>query len=384
MPIWSGSRSIWIRPTRDRHPPPVGEDLGEPAADGQHDIGVRQDNLRTDRTGMPQRERVALVEQALAVERGDHRCAEAAGQVFDRLGRARPECAAAGQNDRAFRLREDLGGLRDRDHPARPEVEAEERPASSAETSQDAAHQVLGEEQSRRSRPAPRHRLKGPAQQRRDAIDPTDRPAPGRRRAEDPLQVDLMVIAALAIHRVGIDLAGQQEDRDRIGPAFGDPAQGVGRAGARGRADHAGLARHPRRAVRREGAGLLVADQDRADRARPGESVVDRRGVRARHPEQVPHSPSHQSRLPECPRRLAWFLSSFVSDCDPWDSTRRRPPVRSPPSGIRRWLLSVRTASWCMMAGIGIAPQSSEGMIASMRQGLRRGEGGVDEIEESA
>ena len=37
-----------------------------------------------------------------------------------------------------------------------------------------------------------------------------------------------------------------------------------------------------------------------------------------------------------------------------------------------------------MMTGIGIAHYGFKGVIGSMRQGLRRGEGGVYEIQESA
>ena len=104
-----------------------------------------------------------------------------------------------------------------------------------------------------------------------------------------------MIVAALAVERRRVDLAGEQEDGDGVGPAFGDPGQGVGRAGAGGCAHDAGPARDARVPVRGEGAGLLVADQDRANRARPSDRVVDRRRVRARHPEKMTHPPPGQA-----------------------------------------------------------------------------------------
>ena len=53
---------------------------------------------------MAERERVALVKQALAVERGDDGCGERARQELDNVGCPRPKCAAAGQDDRALGL----------------------------------------------------------------------------------------------------------------------------------------------------------------------------------------------------------------------------------------------------------------------------------------
>ena len=84
------------------HSPPVGHDLGEAAADGEHDIGVRQHASRARRARVAERERMAFVEQSLAVERGDHRRAEPAWPGFrSAAGCARPERTAAGQNDRS-------------------------------------------------------------------------------------------------------------------------------------------------------------------------------------------------------------------------------------------------------------------------------------------
>ena len=124
---------------------------------------------------------------------------------------------------------------------------------------------------------------------------PAHRPAPLRHRPEDPLEVDLVVIAALAIEGVGVHLAGEQENRDRVRPAFGDPRQGVGRARAGGRADDPGPSRDPRIAIGGEGAGLLVANQGCADRARPADRIVDRGRVGTGHPKKMPDAPTNQS-----------------------------------------------------------------------------------------
>ena len=53
-----------------------------------------------------------------------------------------------------------------------------------------------------------------------------------------------MIVAAFVIEGVGVDLTGKQEDRDRIGPAFGNPGEGVGRARSGSRAHDARFARH--------------------------------------------------------------------------------------------------------------------------------------------
>ena len=130
MPICSGSRSIWIERLGNRHPPPVGHDLGEPAADGEHDVGMRQRHAGPGRAGMAQRERVSLVEQALAVERGDDGCAEPPREGLDLGGRSRPEGASAGQDDRALGPGQDLRGLERSRRPARPVRAEAETPAS--------------------------------------------------------------------------------------------------------------------------------------------------------------------------------------------------------------------------------------------------------------
>ena len=84
----------------DRHSPPVGEDLGEAAADGEHRVGVGQGGSRRCRAAVAERPGLALVDQALGVERGDDRCAEQFSQAPDLFGGIGPQGTAAGQNDR--------------------------------------------------------------------------------------------------------------------------------------------------------------------------------------------------------------------------------------------------------------------------------------------
>ena len=52
-----------------------------------------------------------------------------------------------------------------------------------------------------------------------------------RHRSEDSLEIDLVIIATFSIECIGVDLTCEKEDRDRVGPAFGDSRQRVGRAG---------------------------------------------------------------------------------------------------------------------------------------------------------
>ncbi len=279
---------------RNRHAPPVGEDLGKAAADGEHDIGVRQRQASADRPPMTERQGIALVDQALRIERGDDRCAQSRGQGFDLVGRSGPECTSAGQNDRALRSGQNLRRPRDRiERNGRLGARRKRRQIGRRRALQ--THHVLRKEQRGWTRTAPGHRLERLAEQCRNLPGPARRTTPIRHRPEDSLEIDLVIIATLAIERVGVDLTREQEDRDRVGPAFGDSRQRIGRAGAGRRADDSRPARDPRVAIRGEGAGLLVADQDRANGARSADRVVNRRRVRARHPEQIAHSMTSQS-----------------------------------------------------------------------------------------
>ena len=89
MPICSGSRSIWIKRlgTGIRRQSVMTSVNRQPTASMASACG--KTCRRPDRAGMAERERVALVEQALAVERGDDRRAEPPGQGLDRR-RPRP------------------------------------------------------------------------------------------------------------------------------------------------------------------------------------------------------------------------------------------------------------------------------------------------------
>ena len=135
------------------------------------------------------------------------------------------------------------------------------------------AHQVLGKEERRRAGPPPRHRLEGPAQQARESARPgapcrtTSSPAGrsprgrsrGSCRTRDRASSELTWPAS---RRIGTESAQHSAT----------PGQGIGRAGAGGRADDAGPARDPRVAVGGEGAGLLVADQGSCGSSPPGRS----------------------------------------------------------------------------------------------------------------
>ncbi len=293
MPIWSGSRSIWTRRsgTFIRRQSVRTSVNRQPTASMTSACG-RAARARTDRACPSEiglRSSIRPLALSVVMTGAPSRRASAS------IAPAAPDqSAAAGQDDRAPGLGEDRGGLGDRvDRHGRGRGRRERRDARRRRAGR--AHQVLRQEQGRRPGPSPGHRLERPAHQRRDLVDPPERAAPLRHRAEDPLEVDLVIVAALAVQRIGVDLAGEQEDRHRVGPALGDAGQRVGRAGAGGGADHPGLAGDPGRAVGGEGGGLLVADQERPDRAGPRQGVVDRRRVRARHAEQAAHSPAGQA-----------------------------------------------------------------------------------------
>ncbi len=84
----------------DRHSPPVGEDLGETAADGEHGIGPGQGGFRPSRAAMAQRPGLALIDQPFGVESGDHRGMEQFSQAPDLVRGIGPQGASAGQNHR--------------------------------------------------------------------------------------------------------------------------------------------------------------------------------------------------------------------------------------------------------------------------------------------
>ena len=317
MPICSGSRSIWTRRlgTGIRRQSVMTSVNRQPTASMASACG-RTTRARADRA-WPSESGLRSSINPLALSVVIDRRAEPSRQRLDRLGRARPERAAAGQDDRPLGPRPGSGRPRRSRRPARSARAAAGTRGSSAEAGQGTRIRSWG-----RNRADGRGRPRVIAWNARPTsagIWSTRRSVPHhlRHRAEDPFEVDLVVVAALAIQGVGIDLAGDQQDRDGIGPALGDAGQRVGRAGPGGGADDAGLSRHPRRAVGGEGGGLLVADQERPDRAGPRQGVVDRRRVRARHPEQATHSPTGQALHQDIRAGLHRLMSSSDSGPTP-------------------------------------------------------------------
>ena len=223
------------------------------------------------RAGMTKRERISFVEQALAIERGDDGRAELRARSFDLLGRSRPRAPPParmiGRSARASISAAraiasagtaGFGSIRKR----RQLRSGSGRPFASSP----------GAERGRPGGAVPTSSLEKPAPEAWDIIMPAHGAAPLCHRPKDPLEVDFMIVAALAIEGVGVDLPGKQEDRERIGPALGNAGKRVGRARSGGRAHDPGLARHPGIAIGGERAGLLVADQRRADR--PGPAIA--------------------------------------------------------------------------------------------------------------
>jgi hypothetical protein len=109
-------------------------------------------------------------------------------------------------------------------------------------------------------------------------------------RSKDALQIDFVIVAAFLVQAIVVYLPGDQQNRRRIAPRLGDARKRIGRAGPRRRADDARLARDARISVRREGARLLVADEDRANTAMPFDRIIDGDRMRARHAENDAHA----------------------------------------------------------------------------------------------
>ena len=100
-------------------------------------------------------------------------------------------------------------------------------------------------------------------------------------------QVDLVVVAALAVEIARVDLAGDQEHGQRVGPGLGHAGQGVGCTWPGRRTDDSRSSRHPRIAVSHERPGLLVAGENSRDPAAAPQGVVNCRRVRPGHAEYV-------------------------------------------------------------------------------------------------
>ena len=198
----------------------------------------RAARARADRA-WPSDQRVALVEQSLAVERGDDRGTEPPATAGSRR-RPRPRGAAAGQDDRPLGRGQHRGGLSDglrRHGAARARRKPEQigvAPCTACRIRSWGKKSAAG-----RGRPGVIAWNAWPTM-RRDLLAPADGAAPLGDRPEDALEVDLVIVAAFPVQVGRIDLTGQEEHGHRVGPGFGHARQGVGRPRAGGGADHPG------------------------------------------------------------------------------------------------------------------------------------------------
>ncbi|MEZ4568923.1 MAG: hypothetical protein R2849_01040 [Thermomicrobiales bacterium] len=113
--------------------------------------------------------------------------------------------------------------------------------------------------------------------------------------AERALLVDqLMDDAPVAVDQVSIELRCQVEHRRAVGPGFAEGGEGVGRARASRRDEHAGFAGDACIGVGGEACSLLVAANDVLDVVGPIERVVHREVVDAGNAEDGRH--------PGCPQ----------------------------------------------------------------------------------
>ena len=111
---------------------------------------------------MTQRERVALVEQTLAIECSDDRCTEPISEGLDLSRRTRPECASAGQDHRPLGASQDLraraiasAGTAGSGRSGKAGIPIGARAGQS--------HQVLGQKECGRAGPRPTSSLERPA-----------------------------------------------------------------------------------------------------------------------------------------------------------------------------------------------------------------------------
>ena len=84
-----------------------------------------------------------------------------------------------------------------------------------------------------------------------------------------------------------IDVAGEEDDRDRRAERLGGAADEIGCPRPQGGVGHRRAVRHAREGVGGEGAVLLVSDEDVSDRVLPGQRVVVGQRLEASHAERV-------------------------------------------------------------------------------------------------
>jgi len=123
-------------------------------------------------------------------------------------------------------------------------------------------------------------------------LDPFDQIVVLGARAGDADGVRLL--EGVGADQMGRDLAGQDHQGDGIHQGVDDRGDGVGRAGARRRQHHAGLAGGAGVALRRVARALLVARQHVTQARLMKEGVIDRQHRAARIAEQVGYPLIHQ------------------------------------------------------------------------------------------
>ena len=193
-------------------------------------------------------------------------------------------------------------------------------------------HQVLGQEERRGTGTADRHRLKRLAHHGVNLLTMPDGAAPLGDGPEDGLEVNLVVIAALAVKVGRVDLPGEQEQGDGVCPGLGHPRQRIGRPWTGRGANDSRPRGDPGVAIGHECPGLLVAGQDRGDRAGSRQGVVDCGGMRSGHAKDVFDAVESRAFPPDDPRQSWCRMIAWIDHRDPrigaMASCRRLKPGR--------------------------------------------------------
>ena len=280
--------------------------------------------------------RLALIDQAFGVERGDHRRLEPFSKPPDLWSGIGPEGASAGQNHRPMGPREKGSRLRDGFSIDARLVRRGETQQIGGQTAR-LPHEVLRQEQRRGTGTAGRHGLEGQTHHRVNLLALPDGATPLRDGPEDGLEIDLMVIAALTVEIGHVHLSGEQEQGDGISPGLGHPRKGVGRPWTGRGANNARSRGDPRITIGHECPGLLVAGQDRFDHFSPRQGVVDRRRMRPGHAKDmfdaVVCQSFHQSIRASLDVRMRVGKDRRFLEIDPMASVYLPPPYRRSHAG---------------------------------------------------
>ena len=139
---------------------------------------------------------------------------------------------------------------------------------------------VLRQIDHHRSRPAAARDIEGFVDRARQIADVLDEvvvlgAGPGDARG-------VRLLKGVIADQMGRHLPGEADDRHRIHQRIGQPGDRIGRPGARGHQHDSHLARGARIALRRMDGGLLMADEDMAERVLLIELVIERQHGAAR------------------------------------------------------------------------------------------------------